>query len=68
MEKECELLKSCGFFVKYQSTKNLACRGFIATYCKGDKMYECKRLAYRKKNGVPPVDDMMPSGQIIAHK
>ncbi len=67
MKNECELLGSCGFFVKYQSTKDLACKGFIATYCKGDKMKECKRLEYRRKNGVSPVDDMMPSGQIIVH-
>ena len=65
MEKECELLSTCGFFRKHQSSKNLACKGFITTYCKGSKMNECKRLEYRNKNGVPPIDDMMPSGQII---
>ena len=65
MENTCELLEKCGFFKKYQSTKDLACKGFIAQYCKGDKMNECKRLEYRKKNGVPPTDDMMPSGHII---
>ena len=65
MEKECEMLSKCGFFKKYQGTKDLVCRGFIAMYCKGNKMNECKRMEYRKKNGVPPSDDMMPSGQFV---
>jgi hypothetical protein len=65
MENQCEHLEKCGFFKKYQETKNLACRGFINLYCKGPKMSECKRLEYRNKNGVPPSDDMMPNGQII---
>ncbi len=65
METQCELLNKCGFFNKYQSTKDMVCKGFIAMYCKGSKMNECKRLEYREINGVPPVDDMMPSGQII---
>ncbi|MDA8084032.1 MAG: hypothetical protein M0024_10285 [Nitrospiraceae bacterium] len=63
---ECELLNSCGFFKKYSETKDLACRSFIRNYCKGQKMTECKRKEYRKTHGKPPVDDMMPSGGIIA--
>jgi hypothetical protein len=65
MENQCELLSKCGFFKKYESSKELACKGFINQYCNGPKKAECKRLEYRQKNGVPPVDDMMPSGQII---
>ncbi len=66
MEKECKLLNSCGFFKKYQLTKDLACKGFISMYCKGPKMNECKRLEYRNQYGVPPSDDMMPTGQMIS--
>ncbi len=66
MAQECELLDKCGFFRKYQKTKDLACKGFIASYCRGAKMDECKRKEYRIKNGTPPVDDMMPTGQMIA--
>lgn len=66
MTQECELLSTCGFFKKYQETKNLACRGFIRQYCKGPDIEKCKRKEYRKKHGVPPSDDMMPSGQMIA--
>ncbi|MEZ5070267.1 MAG: hypothetical protein R2751_04675 [Bacteroidales bacterium] len=66
MNKECELLEKCGFFLKYCNSKSLACKGFISQYCKGDLMSECKRLQYRKAHGSPPSDDMMPTGQIIS--
>lgn len=65
MENECKMLATCGFFKKYQDSKELACRGFILQYCKGDKMNDCKRLEFRMKNGVPPSEDMMPNGQMI---
>lgn len=65
MAQECEHLNTCGFFKKYQSTKDLACKGFIAGYCKGQKMDQCKRKEYRTQHGKPPSDDMMPSGQIV---
>lgn len=62
---ECELLPKCGFFKKYDESKHFACKGFIKQFCKGEKMNECKRKAYRKENGKPPSDDMMPNGQIL---
>jgi len=62
---ECELLSNCGFFRKYCQTKVLACQGFISMYCKGDKMKDCKRMAYKIAHGSPPPDDMLPSGQMI---
>ena len=65
MEIDCESLGKCGFFNKYQSTKSLACKGFIQQYCKGTKQNICKRKTYRMEHGQPPSDDMMPSGQII---
>jgi hypothetical protein len=66
VEKECELLAKCGFFKKYQETKDLACRGFMAQYCRGPKMNDCQRLKYRRVHGAPPSDDMMPTGQMVA--
>jgi hypothetical protein len=60
---ECELLETCGFFKKYNDSLDLACRGFIKSYCKGDKMDDCARKIYRNTHGEPPHDDMMPSGQ-----
>ena len=65
MAQECDSLPKCGFFKKYDSANNLACRGFIAQYCKGSKMDQCKRKDYKKAHGTPPPDDMMPSGQMI---
>lgn len=62
---DCELLDRCGFFLKYQDTLNLACRGFIKTYCKGPKMDECERKKYRRAHGAPPADDMLPTGQMM---
>lgn len=62
---DCELLADCGFFQKYQDTLDMACRGFLNTYCRGEKMDECERKKYRMEHGKPPSDDMMPSGQMI---
>jgi hypothetical protein len=64
-EMKCELLEKCGFFKKYQNTIDLACRGFIKRYCNGNMMNECKRMEYRNQHGVPPSEDMMPSGHIM---
>ena len=66
MSYECEMLKTCGFFKKYQKTKDLACRGFIARYCKGPKMEQCERKKYYQKYNQSPSDDMLPSGQMVA--
>ncbi len=68
VQKECELLQACGFFKKHCTTNQLACQGFISMYCKGDKMDQCKRKLYRRQHGVPPTDDMLPSGQILNEK
>ena len=65
-EITCELLEKCGFFKKYQNSIDLACRGFIRLYCKGERMIECKRMEYRSQHGTPPTDDMLPSGQIMS--
>lgn len=62
---ECNLLEKCGFFRKYQQSQDMACRSFIRSYCKGPKQDECERKKFREQNGVPPDDDMMPSGQMI---
>jgi len=66
MAAECELLAKCGFFKKYAESKDLACRGFIRQYCRGDGQASCKRKEYRQKHGSPPSDDMMPSGQLMS--
>ncbi|MBN1346169.1 MAG: hypothetical protein JXQ73_26005 [Phycisphaerae bacterium] len=65
MPETCALLDSCGFFKKYRSSSDLACKGFIAKYCRGQQMSECKRKQYRQQHGAPPPDEMMPSGVTI---
>lgn len=62
---ECELLANCGFFQKYQDTLNLACRGFIKSYCRGPMMDNCLRKKYRAEHGSPPDPDMLPTGQML---
>lgn len=62
---ECELLENCGFFLRYQESQDMACRSFIKSYCRGEKMDVCGRKKYRTRHGAPPTDDMMPTGQLI---
>ncbi len=65
MANECPMLVNCGFFRKYQESKTVACRGFIAMYCRGERQGQCKRRQYRLEHGTPPPDDMMPDGQMV---
>jgi hypothetical protein len=68
MSEQCNRLDLCGFFKKWQTTKDLACSGFINMYCKGDGMNACKRKEYFLKYGMPPSDDMMPNGFMVAQQ
>jgi len=61
----CELLETCGFFDKYSNSLNMACKGFLKSFCHGPQMDDCKRKAYRKANGKAPHDDMLPTGQTM---
>lgn len=63
---ECPSLVNCGFMKKYTGSKNLACQGFMALFCRGDKQSECRRKAWKVAHGgVAPSDDMMPNGATI---
>ena len=62
---ECERLANCRFLKKYGRTKNTACQGFIASYCRGPSMEQCMRLEYFNNHGVRPPDDMMPTGHML---
>lgn len=63
---DCELLKTCGFFIKYGEKLNLSCHVFVNSFCRGEKKDECKRKIYRQINGFPPEDEMMPNGMIYS--
>ena len=62
---DCVMLPRCGFFIKYQDTVDLACRGFMNSFCRGANQSECKRLQFRQENGCAPDDDMLPTGQMM---
>lgn len=62
---DCDLLDTCGFFQKYQSSQSAACENFIREFCHGPKQNQCKRKEYRKTHGEPPVDNMMPIGGLL---
>ncbi|MDD2325555.1 MAG: hypothetical protein PHW63_06105 [Alphaproteobacteria bacterium] len=61
----CENIANCGFFKKYQESKNLVCKGFMLQFCNGTKEAECERKKYKAAHGTPPSDDMMPNGSMI---
>jgi hypothetical protein len=63
--EECFLLEKCGFFNRYNCSGDINCQELIETYCRGERMQECKRLQYRNHYGVAPSDNMMPTGKII---
>lgn len=58
----CDMIDKCGFLVRYSPTNELACRGFVNRYCKGELKEQCKRKAYKLANGAPPPDNMLPTG------
>lgn len=62
----CEKLEKCGFVLKYG--EELACKGFVNMYCKGEKQLVCKRKEYVAEHGTAPSDDMLPSGQMMAKR
>lgn len=66
---ECKSLPNCGFFKKHADNKKkeLACKGFVAMYCRGEKQEECRRRKYKEEKGCPPPDDMLPNGQMISY-
>lgn len=66
MPSDCPSLPACGFMRKWGQTKDLACQGFIARYCKGRQQAVCKRKEFKERNNRPPSDDMMPNGTVMS--
>jgi hypothetical protein len=67
---DCANLSKCAFFKQYENLENkkLALRGFVRTFCKGDKQGECVRKKVSKALGGPdkvPLN-MMPNGLPLA--
>ncbi|MFN8208818.1 MAG: hypothetical protein U0T82_15635 [Bacteroidales bacterium] len=62
---DCQFCNVCGFFQKYNASRNLVYRGFILRYCRGNEKEHCMRLDYQNYFGVYPADDIVPSGQFL---
>ena len=62
---DCAMLTRCGFIAMYLETQDLACGGFMISFCRGPQQANCKRLAFRQENGCAPDDDMLPTGQMM---
>jgi len=58
----CEFLNGCAFFNKYKDTLGAAYDGFVALYCHGPRLEDCKRRIFRINKGEPPAEDMLPNG------
>ena len=60
----CPNLEGCPFVKKY-GEDNYSIKGFVNSYCKGDKQNECERKKhYDKYNEAPPVN-MIPNGHLL---
>lgn len=63
---KCERLETCGFFKKYQESHAGACKTLIETFCLNkEKSVACERKKIFQETGIPPDDDMMPSGLTV---
>lgn len=60
----CPVSDECEFKKKYESGKNIQCKGFIRIYCRGGRHSDCKRRIYLRENGEWPEVDYMPNGYI----
>ena len=66
MDEKCELLDKCGFFKNYKGNTEVTKHGWIRLFCESkEKSEQCKRKQYRKENGLPPADNMAPTGKTL---
>ena len=63
ISRKCELLETCGFFLKFTSDMEVIKKGWIYMYCDDRYMSDqCLRKIFRQKTGVAPPDNMTPTG------
>jgi len=65
LSTDCEFITKCGYYKKYGGTGTKVHRDFLLEYCRGPKGSVCSRKQYRKENGKPPLDEMLPTGEMI---
>jgi len=67
MSTTCELLEKCRFFQNYQGNNEVVKEGWIRLFCESlEKSEKCERKKIRQQTGQPPVDNMAPTGKILA--
>lgn len=66
--EQCQSYEKCIFLQRYQKSQNGLCKVLIHRYCKGNQMDNCKRKQHYLQYGQPPVDSMLPTGQILRAK
>lgn len=63
MKQPCELLEKCGFFLNFTSNLEVIRQGWVRLYCEDREKSElCERKKIRNRTGVPPADNMAPTG------
>lgn len=58
----CPVSEDCKFKKKYESDKNIQCKGFIRIYCRGGRHSDCFVRHYLRANGDWPEYTFMPNG------
>ncbi len=62
---KCKYLDRCKFYNRFKQSLDGNCRVYVAQYCHGVGEDKCKRLEYRKNNGVSAQDNYTPEGGVI---
>lgn len=66
MSEKCELLEKCGFFINFNGNVDVVKEGWIRAFCENhEKSEQCERKKIRKQTGMPPVDNMAPTGRLL---
>lgn len=66
MQEKCELLEKCGFFQNFIGNSEVLKQGWVKMFCENkEKSEQCERKKERKKTGVPPADNMAPTGKML---
>jgi hypothetical protein len=69
MSTKCENLEKCGFFLNFKGNAEVIKQGWIRMYCESlEKSENCKRKQIKKETGNSPVDNLSPTGKLLAMK
>ena len=69
MSEQCNQLKQCEFFNRFQGNLDVLKDGWIEGYCNNlEKSETCERNKIFKKTGMLPPDNVTPTGSVIEEK